>query len=65
MLLDGNILKIDRGLYEQLPWIEQHQLLRTAAAFTIDGQPTHPLSKEGNIHAFSRPEEGVASEYRR
>jgi hypothetical protein len=53
ILLPGNILKIDRELYEQLPWIEQHQLLRTTAAFTIDSCPTHPLNKEPQ-YAFSR-----------
>jgi len=35
MLLPGNILKIDRELYDQLSPINQHQLLRTHNDFEV------------------------------
>lgn len=35
MLLPGNILKIDKELYDQLFETDRHRLLRTQAAFNI------------------------------
>lgn len=35
VLLDGNILKIDRELFNKMGWIDQHLVLRTQRPFEL------------------------------
>lgn len=42
MLLPGNLLKIDKELYDNLPWSDQHRLLRTHETYTVVDTPSQP-----------------------